>query len=65
MGAIGPLFDPTSKHAVQGFGIEPPLTQLVLEGLARIMDGTSGMKPNMYTRGFGSGAKWHNTDIVL
>jgi len=30
-GAVGPLFNPASKQAVEGFGIEPSLTELLLE----------------------------------
>ena len=30
-GAVGPLFDPASEHAVEGLGIEPSLTELVLD----------------------------------
>ena len=32
-GAVGPLFDPASKQAVESFGIETSLTQLILYGL--------------------------------
>ena len=32
-GAVGSLFDATTEHAVEGLGIEPPLTQLCFEEL--------------------------------
>jgi hypothetical protein len=32
-GAVGSLFNTPTKHAVEGLGIEPPLTQLYFEQL--------------------------------
>src|SRR5207248_3270666 len=50
-GAVGSLFDATTKHAVEGLGVEPALTQLRFEEQSSHHEcHLQSKRPSLYTR---------------
>ena len=64
-GAVRPLFDPTAEHAVEGLGVQPSLTEFLLdESSSYHKRHLQSEIPTCTVWVFAPGARWHNTRLT-